>query len=240
MKINTNGISINGQKIHSIRFADDIVLIAESTEELNLMLNYFDIALTKFNLKININKTKVLIVSKSDQQNITNIKIRSEAVEQVKKFYYLGNLITKHNRSTKEVKRIIALAKQEFEKKRFLLANENLSIQSRKSFIKTYIWSVLLYSCETWTLKKYKMKRLKAMKMWIWRRTTRTSWTEKKRNDFILQEICEKRNIITTITKRKVKFIGLLLRHNYFVTNILVKDQEEDPDNRTSTTLSNE
>jgi hypothetical protein len=67
MKINTNGISTNGQKIDSIRFADDIALIAESAEELNFMLNYLDIALTKFNLKININKTKVLIVSTPDQ-----------------------------------------------------------------------------------------------------------------------------------------------------------------------------
>jgi len=78
MKVNTNGISINGQKIYSIRFVDDIALIVESEEDLNLMLNYLDTTLTKFSLKININKTKVLIVSKSDQQNTATVKIRDE------------------------------------------------------------------------------------------------------------------------------------------------------------------
>jgi hypothetical protein len=96
----------NCQKIHSIRFADDIALIVGSAEESNLMLNYLDIALTKFNLKININKTKVFVVSKSDRQNITNIKIRSESVEQVREFYYLRSLITEDNRSTKMSKEL--------------------------------------------------------------------------------------------------------------------------------------
>jgi hypothetical protein len=101
------------------------------------------------------------------------------------------------------------------------LTKKKLSIQTRKSFIKPYIWSVLLYGCETWTLKKYEMERLKVMEMWIWRRTTRTARTENKRNDSILQEICEERNIIVAIMKRKMKFIGHLLRHNYFFTSIL-------------------
>lgn len=59
------------------------------------------------------------------------------------------------------------------------------------------------------------------MEMWIWRRITRTSLTERKRNDTILQEIGEERNIITAIMKREMKLIGHLLKHNDFVTNIL-------------------
>jgi hypothetical protein len=96
-----------------------------------------------------------------------------------------------------------------------------LSIQTRKCFIKSYIWSIFLYGCETWTLKKDEKDELEAMEMWIWRRTTTTSWTERKRNDTILQEIGEERNIITAIMKRKVKLIGHLLKHNDSVTNIL-------------------
>jgi len=75
MKVNTNSISIN-----------NIALLAESEEELSLMLNYLDTTLSKFSLKININKTKV---GKLDQQNTTNIKIRDEPVEQIKEFCYL-------------------------------------------------------------------------------------------------------------------------------------------------------
>jgi len=78
------------------------------------MLKCLNTTPTKFNLKINIMKTKVLIVSNSDQYNTGNIKIRDESVEQVEEFCYLGNLITGGNRSTKEVKRRIALAEQAF------------------------------------------------------------------------------------------------------------------------------
>uniref|UniRef100_A0A2S2R187 Reverse transcriptase domain-containing protein n=1 Tax=Sipha flava TaxID=143950 RepID=A0A2S2R187_9HEMI len=139
IKVNTNGISINGQKIHSIRFADDIALMAESTVDLKLMLHCLDTTLTKFSLKINRKKTKVLVLSKSDQQNATIIIISNESIEQVKKCCYLGSLITEDNRSTKEIKRRIASAIQAYEKKRFLLTYENLSIQTRKCFIKSYI-----------------------------------------------------------------------------------------------------
>lgn len=59
------------------------------------------------------------------------------------------------------------------------------------------------------------------MNMWIRRKTTRTSWTNKKRNDTILQKIGEKRNIITIIVKRRVKLIRHLIRYNHLVTNIL-------------------
>jgi hypothetical protein len=81
MKVNINGISINDQKIRSIRLADDIALMVESTGDLNLMLNCLDTILTTFRLKINIKKTKVFVVSKSDQQNAANIMIKNESVE---------------------------------------------------------------------------------------------------------------------------------------------------------------
>jgi hypothetical protein len=68
-------------------------------------------------------------------------------------------------------------------------------------------------AAKTWTIKKDEKNKLEAMEMWIWRRTTRTSWTERKRNDTILQEIGEERNIITAIMKRKVKLIGHQLRY---------------------------
>lgn len=90
MKVNT----INGQKIHTIHFADDIASIVESNGDLSLMLNALDTALTKFSFKINIKKTKVFVVNRSDQHNTANIKIKEKSVEQVEEFCYLRSLIT--------------------------------------------------------------------------------------------------------------------------------------------------
>ncbi|KAI5755057.1 hypothetical protein M8J77_013699 [Diaphorina citri] len=221
MKENTNGVKINGQNIHSIRFADDIALLAESEQDINQMLNYLNQTLNKYKLKINAKKTKSMVISKTDHNIIANVKIENEPIQQVKEFCYLGSLISQDNKSTREIRRRIVLAKQAFEKKKTILTNKNLSLSTRKKFIKTYIWSILLYGCETWTMGKYERERLEAMEMWLWRRMTRTSWMERKRNEKILEEIGEERNLMKTLMKRKIKLVGHLLRHNDFITNIL-------------------
>ena len=91
------------------------------------------------------------------------------------------------------------MAKHAFEKKKALLTNKNLSIRTRKKFIRTYIWSLLLYGCETWTIGKYERNRLEAMEMWLWRKMTRTRWIERKRNETILEEIGETGSTWTSI-----------------------------------------
>ncbi|KAF0748902.1 Reverse transcriptase domain-containing protein [Aphis craccivora] len=131
MKDHTRGISINGKQFHSIRFADDIALLADSEEKMSLMFHILESSLDKFKLKIN-----------SKNQNL----------QQVNEFCYLGSLITDDNKSTKEKRRRIKLAKHAFEKKKFG---------------KTYIWSILLYNCESWTIGKYEKDRLEAMEMWM-------------------------------------------------------------------------
>uniref|UniRef100_A0A8D8V5T2 Uncharacterized protein n=1 Tax=Cacopsylla melanoneura TaxID=428564 RepID=A0A8D8V5T2_9HEMI len=87
------------------------------------------------------------------------------------------------NRYEHDVRRRIALAKQAFMKKYNLLTNKHLTTETRKKFIKTFVWSVLLYGCETYTLNKNEKQRSEAMEMWMWRKMTRTSWIEKKSND---------------------------------------------------------
>lgn len=131
-----------------------------------------------------------LYLNRLDHNITANIRISCEPIHQVNEFCYLGSLITVI-KSTKEIRRRIAQSKQAFEKKKTLLTNKNLSITSRKKFIKTYIWSILLYGCETWAIGKYERERLEAMEMWMWRRMTRTSWIERKRNETILEEIEE-------------------------------------------------
>jgi hypothetical protein len=86
---------------------------------------------------------------------------------------------------------------------------------------KAYVWSVMTYGSETWTLGRQEKKRLEAAEMWLWRRINRTSWMDRKSNEEVLTEINEKRTILRVVGMRKVKLIGHLLRHNGFVTNIM-------------------
>jgi len=82
------------------------------------------------------------------------------------------------------------------------------------------IWCILLYRCETWTLRKYEQGRSEAMEMRTWRRMTRTSWIERKTNEAILEQINEKRTLLKTIMRRKIKSTGHLIRHKNFITKI--------------------
>jgi hypothetical protein len=99
--------------------------------------------------------------------------------------------------------------------------NKNVSLETRKKFIEVYVWSVMTYGSETWTLGRQEKKRLDAAEMWLWRRINRTIWMDRKSKEEVLKEINEKRTILTVIGMRKVKLIGHLLRHNGFVTNIM-------------------
>ena len=77
----------------------------------------------------------------------------------------------------------------------------------------TFIWSIILYECESWTPKKYK-KIQEAVKMWIWRRVTKTIWIQWKSNLKMFDEVSESRKCIKVVEKRRVKCIGHLLWHN--------------------------
>ena len=75
-----------------------------------------------------------------------------------------------------------------------------------------YIWSILLYGAESWTLSKKMEEKLQAMEMWIWRRMLKISWTERKSNEEVLRMIGEKRELTKTVRKRQMKFIGHTMR----------------------------
>ena len=82
----------------------------------------------------------------------------------------------------------------------------------KKKMIKTLVWPVALYGCETWTMRKEEIRRLNAFEMWVWRRMERVSWEDKKTNEEVLCFVGEERSFIDTIRKRKKNWIGHVVR----------------------------
>ena len=78
---------------------------------------------------------------------------------------------------------------------------------------KCLIWPVALYGCESWTLRKVEIERLKAFEMWIWRRMERVSWEDKKTNEEVLLNVGTERSLVQTVMKRKKNWIGHVLRN---------------------------
>ena len=84
-----------------------------------------------------------------------------------------------------------------------------------------FVWSVALYGAETWTLRRNEQKRLEEIKMWIWRRMERIKWTDKIKNEFVLQRVGEGRIMLEQIRKRKRNWLGHWLRRNCLLKDTL-------------------
>jgi hypothetical protein len=117
-KRNSKGISINGKKIHCIRFADDIALVSESEKDMQRSLTTLTKILQEYQMKINANKTKTMVVTKAKEIPLVKLEIENNLIEQVQQFKYLGSTITSDGRCLIEIRQRIAMAKRAFMQKR--------------------------------------------------------------------------------------------------------------------------
>ena len=208
------GVKINGQNINNLRYADDTVLIAEDEDGLQNLVTAVKEESEKCGLLMNIKKTKVMAITKDAKETKINVQIDRKDVEQVQSFTYLGQLITDDGRSECEIRRRIGVAKTAFSKKHRLLTNRNISLETRLRLVKCYVWSQLMYACETWTLSKQMEAKLEAFEMWSYRRTMKISWKEKKSNAEVLKMIGVKSTeLVKTIKKKKLVYYGHTRRH---------------------------
>jgi len=91
----------------------------------------------------------------------------------------------------------------------------------RKKLVKCYIWSLTFYVAEIWTLRVVDQKHLESFEMWCWRRMEKISWSDRMRNEEVLLRVKEKRNILHEISKRKVIWIGHILRRKCLLQQVI-------------------
>ena len=184
----SDGVVIGGKVITDVRFADDQAMVSNTEQGLQNIVRKLDETAEKYDMKINIQKTKVMKITRNkdrDNKKLT-IKIKGQELEQVQKFKYLGSLLNEDNRSIEDIKMRIAIAKDAFNKRKELMS-KNFNKDLKKKIIKTIVWSTMLYSGETWTLTKDAMRRIEAFEMWVWRRLEKISYVERKTNTEVLQ-----------------------------------------------------
>ena len=128
-------------------------------------------------------------------------------------------------RSDTEIKQRIALSNNTFTKIKSIFTNRNIKVYTKLNTLKAYIWSIVLYGCECWTLTKDLEIRLEVAEMWYIRRIMRISWTEKKSNEEIMEMAGYKRSPLKTIRKRQLQFFWHINRADEIEkTNIKCKD----------------
>ena len=207
------GVNIGGRNINNLRYADDTALLSDNSHNLQQLVTAVKEGSEAKGLNMNVHKTKTMVISRTENVQ-TDITADAEILEQLKQMKYLGQTITPDGRSDKEIQIRIAMAKTRFESMSKLFTSKQLSINLRLRMLTCYIYSVLLYGCETWTINKNMQNKLEACEMWFLRRIGKISWTQKLTNVQILRMLNTKRQLLYNIKKRKMSFFGHIKRHD--------------------------
>ena len=115
-----------------------------------------------------------------------NIQVKGDVLEQVSQFQYLGRMVTSTGKCDIDIRRRIGIAKAAFSKMKSNLTSCSIRIATRHQLMKCYVWSVLLYGCESWTISQTMQPRLVATEMCFLRRMMRIPWTKTVRNNTVL------------------------------------------------------
>lgn len=213
------GVRVGGKLISDIRFADDQGMVASSEIALQSLMDRLYLTAKKYDMKINVKKTKTMVVSKKGGGAI-DIRVEGQRVEQVRKFKYLGTTIAEDGRCLDDVKQRIGMAKEAFNKRKELMT-KRMSKDVKKRMVKTLVWPVALYGCETWTMRKEEIDKLNAFEMWVWRRMEKIKWADKKTNEEVLSSVGEERSFVETVVKRKKNWIGHIVRGDGLLKHVL-------------------
>ena len=142
------GIKIAGRNINNLRYADDTTLMTES-EELKSLLMKVKEESEKVGLNLNIQKTKIMASGP-----ITSWQIDGETVEAVSDFIFLGSKITADGDHSHEIKRHLLLGRKVMTNLHSILKNRDITLSTKVWIIKAMVFPVVMYGCESWTIKK--------------------------------------------------------------------------------------
>ena len=143
------GIKIASRNINTFRYADDTTLMAESEEELKSLLMKVKEKSEKVELKLNIQKTKIMASGP-----ITSWQIDRETVETVADFIFLGSKITADGDCSHEIKRCLLLGRKVMTNPDSILKSRDITLPTKVHLVKTMVFPMVMYGCESWTIKK--------------------------------------------------------------------------------------
>ena len=201
------GIKIAGRNISNLRYADDNTLMAESEEDLKGISLKVKAGNEKVGLKLNMQKTKIMASGP-----ITSWEIDGETMETVSDFIFLGSKITADGDCSHEVKRHLLLGRKVMSNLDSIFKSRDITLSTKVRLVKAMVFPVVMYGCESWTIKEAEHRRTDAFELYCWRRLLRVPWTARRSNQSILQEISSECSLEGLMLKLKLQCFGHLLR----------------------------
>ena len=201
------GIKIAGRNINNLRYVDTTTLMAENEEELKSLSMKVKEESEKVGSKLNVQKTKVIASGP-----ITSWEIDGETVETVSDFILGGSKITADGDCSHEIKRRLLLGRKVMTNLDSILKSRDITLPTKVHLVKTMIFPVVMYGCESWIVKKAERRKIDASELWSWRRFLRVPWTARRSNQSILKEISPECSLEGLMLKLKLQYFGHLMR----------------------------
>ena len=210
------GIKIARRNSNNLRYADDTTLMAESEEELKSLLMKVKES-EKVGLKLNVQKTKIMASGP-----ITSGEIDGETVETIRDFIFWGSKITADGDCSHEIKRRLLLGRKVMTNLGSILKSRDITLLTKVRLVMAMVFPVVMYGCESWTVKKAECRRIDAIELWCWRRHLRVPWAARRSNQSILKEISPGCSLEGLMLKLKLQYSGHLMRRVDSLENTLI------------------
>ena len=160
----------------------------------------------KVGLKLNIQKTRIMASGP-----ITSWQIDGETVETVRDFIWGGSKITGHGDCSHEIKRRLLFGRKVMTNLDSIFKSRDITLPTKVCLVKAMVFPVVMYGCESWTIRKVKRWRIDAFELWCWRRLLRVPWTTRRSNQSVLKEISPGYSLEGLMLKLKCQYFGHLI-----------------------------
>ena len=143
---------------------------------------------------------------------ITSWQIDGETMSTVSDFIFLGSKITADGDCSHEIKRRLLLGRKTMTNLDSIFKSRDITLPTKVRLVKAMVFPVVMYGCESWTVKKAECRRLDAFELWCWRRLLRVPWTARRSNQSILKEVSLGISLGGMILKLKLQYFGYLMQ----------------------------
>ena len=145
---------------------------------------------------------------------ITSWKVDGETMETVTDFIFFGSKITADGDCSHKIKRPLLLGREVMTNVDSILKSRNITLPTKVHLVKAKVFPVVMYGCESWTVKKAEHQRIDAFELWCWRRLLRVPWTARRSNQFILKEISPEYSLEGLMLKLKLQYFVHLMQRS--------------------------
>ena len=201
------GNKIARRNIKNLRYTDDTTLMTESEEELKSLLMKVKEESEKVGLKLNIQKTKIIA-----SVLITSWEIDGEIVEIVRDLILGAPKSLQLVTCSHEIKRCLLIGRKAMTNLDNILKSRDITLPTKVRLVKPMVFPVVMYGCESWTIKKAECQRINAFKLWCWGRLLKVPWTARRSNQSILKEISPEYSVEGLMLKLKLQSFGHLMQ----------------------------